>query len=233
MPADVAGPRQYGTFSARYGNVYTAAQAEQLFRRAYGEFVPDERPWHRTDGALADPFRPMVEPDGFADVPRWQADRTAHLAAVRAVFEESDVLVFTLGLDRGLAVACRRCGLPTAPGVNAGDYDPDATYEFVNFDVDEVRPSCSSSASRPARSIRRAHPAHRVAGAAGGHVRARHVLVSTTSQVDPAVAADEGPAGSPSSTTSRRTRSSAAATRPGTTTRPTSGSGRASWASAT
>jgi len=58
----------YGTFSARYGNIYTARQLLQLVERAYGRFTPDEPVWRRDDGGYGDPFRPRVEPEGFASV---------------------------------------------------------------------------------------------------------------------------------------------------------------------
>ena len=180
MPADVARARQYGAFSARYGNVYTAAQAEQLVRRAYGEFTPDDEAWERSDGALADPFRPLVEPDGFGDLSILQEDRIAHLAAVRSVLEQSDVLVFTLGLTEAWRSRVDGAVFPTAPGVNAGSYDP-RLHEFVNFDVDEVRRSLSAfcdaiHAINPRlRLLLTVSPVPLVAT-----YEPRHVLVSTT-----------------------------------------------------
>src|SRR5688500_16550769 len=38
----------YGLFSARYGNIYTARQLLQLFKRAYGRFSPSEDAWIET-----------------------------------------------------------------------------------------------------------------------------------------------------------------------------------------
>ncbi|HXT07278.1 MAG TPA: GSCFA domain-containing protein, partial [Roseiarcus sp.] len=35
----------YGVYSARYGNVYTARQLRQLIERAYGQFAPVEDIW--------------------------------------------------------------------------------------------------------------------------------------------------------------------------------------------
>ena len=84
MGAEDALARQYGVFSARYGNVYTVAQALQLFERAYGGFAPQEQPWARGE-VVVDPFRPLVEPDGFADAAALEADRDRHLAATRSV----------------------------------------------------------------------------------------------------------------------------------------------------
>jgi hypothetical protein len=137
-PAVEATARQYGVYSARYGNVYTVAQAVQLFQRAYGRLDPAERPWVRPDGRLVDPFRPLVEPDGFADEASLLAARDEHLAATRRVFEEADVLVFTMGLTEAWRSQVDGCVVPAAPG-SAGTPTGDATYEFVNFGVDEVR----------------------------------------------------------------------------------------------
>ncbi|NLV54229.1 MAG: GSCFA domain-containing protein [Acidimicrobiales bacterium] len=136
-PAD-AEVRQYGLFSARYGNVYTVAQAVQLFRRAYGDLVPAEGPWRRDDGALVDPFRPLVEPDGFADAGALAASREVHLAATRRVFEECSVFVFTLGLTEAWRSTADGTVLAAAPGAAGDPVDPTG-YEFVNFGVDEVR----------------------------------------------------------------------------------------------
>ncbi|MDP3858102.1 MAG: GSCFA domain-containing protein [Stagnimonas sp.] len=129
--------QQYGVYSARYGNLYTARQLRQLFERAYGQFVPREPPWQRPDGRLADPFRPEIEPGGFADAAALHASRAAHLAAVREMFERVEVFVFTLGLTEAWRSRADGAVFPLAPGVAAGDMDP-ARHEWVNFSVDEV-----------------------------------------------------------------------------------------------
>ena len=56
----------YGTFTARYGNLYTARQLNQLFDRAYGQFCPRCEWLPTADGAFVDPFRPRVQRRGFA-----------------------------------------------------------------------------------------------------------------------------------------------------------------------
>ena len=119
MGEDEACRRNYGTFSARYGNVYTVAQAVQLFRRAFDEFDPVERPWGR-GGVLVDPFRPQVEPDGYVDEEALRDDRQRHLQATRRVFERCDVLVFTLGLTEAWRSRVDGSIFPTAPGVAGG-----------------------------------------------------------------------------------------------------------------
>ena len=40
LPETMAARMNYGLFSARYGNIYSARQLRQLLQRAYGEFVP-------------------------------------------------------------------------------------------------------------------------------------------------------------------------------------------------
>jgi hypothetical protein len=171
--------RQYGVFSARYGNVYTVRQAVQLFGRAYGTLVPAEDPWARGD-VLVDPFRPTVEPDGFADEAALETDRETHLAAVRRVFEESSILVFTLGLTEAWRSKTDGSIFATAPGVNGGNWDPDR-YEFVNFDVDEVRADLREfcelvrSVNPDVRILLTVSPVPLIAT-----YEDRHVLVSTT-----------------------------------------------------
>jgi hypothetical protein len=137
LTSQEAAARNFGVFSARYGNVYTVRQAIQLFQRAFGNFTPLETSWRQGDH-LVDPFRPTIEPAGFSTVEELERSREEHFAAVRRIFLESDWLVFTLGLTE--AWRDRRDGavFPVAPGVSGGEFD-DSRYEFVNFGVDEVR----------------------------------------------------------------------------------------------
>jgi hypothetical protein len=126
----------YGVFSARYGNVYTVRQAVQLFDRAYGQWTPVVSAWARGD-RFVDPFRPQVDPTGFASEGDLASDRTAHLGAVRRVFEESSVLVFTLGLTEGWRDRRDGAVYPVVPGAAGGQFDPEQ-HEFTNFTVTEV-----------------------------------------------------------------------------------------------
>jgi|GEM_PF-138593 len=127
----------YGTFSARYGNVYTAVQLLQLFEEAFGERTPAEAAWQRPDGRWVDPCRQQVEPAGFASAEAVAEDRARHLAAVRRLFCEVDVLVFTLGLTEAWRSRHDGSVFSAAPGVVADAFDP-ARHEFVNFSVEET-----------------------------------------------------------------------------------------------
>ena len=126
---------QYGVFSARYGNIYTPRQLLQLFERAFDGAVPAEGWWHDADGGgVIDPFRPTIQPEGFATEREAAIDRDRHLAAVRSLFENLDVFVFTLGLTE--AWICREDGfvLPVAPGCAGGAYS-EQRYAFHNFSI--------------------------------------------------------------------------------------------------
>lgn len=127
----------YGVFPARFGNIYCARQLLQLFQRAYGLFEPEEKAWRTADGRVVDPFRPRVQPGGFADEAAMRADRDTHLAAVRRMFEATDVLVFTLGLTEAWVSERDGAVFPLAPGVAGGPGDA-AHIRPHNFTVEET-----------------------------------------------------------------------------------------------
>jgi hypothetical protein len=136
LDEEAAEERQYGTFSARYGNVYTTPQLLQLFERAYGQFEPEDDVWADGD-SFVDPFRPFVEPGGFASPDAVRADRTTHLAAVRRAFEEAELFVFTLGLTETWRNRRDGAFVPVCPGCGVATFDAER-YEFVNLGVAET-----------------------------------------------------------------------------------------------
>lgn len=137
LASEDAEQRNFGVFSARYGNVYTARQLVQLFDRAYGRFSPTDSNWLRKDGRMIDPFRPQIEAGGFDSVTSVEQSRVEHFAAVREMFENLDVFIFTLGLTEAWRNRHDGAIFPLAPGVVGGEMSADQ-YEFVNFGVNEV-----------------------------------------------------------------------------------------------
>lgn len=131
----------YGTFSARYGNIYTVRQLLQLLERSYGLRQPVDDIWPATGKAAGDhfidPFRPYVQDGGFANAQEYQADRAQHFAAVRAIVEDSDVFVFTLGLTEGWENVRDGTVYAICPGCGAGEHHP-GQHRFHNFNVTEV-----------------------------------------------------------------------------------------------
>jgi hypothetical protein len=142
----------YGVFSARYGNVYTVRQANQLFDRAFGIWEPRERDW-RLNGSWIDPFRPRVQPGGFTSHADLLADRKSHLDAVRLVFQDSDVLVFTLGLTEAWCSTTDDAVFPIVPGASGGIFSQ-SNYKFHNFTFNEV----DSDLDLFVRKIKRVNP---------------------------------------------------------------------------
>ena len=127
---------QYGVYSARYGNLYTARQLLQLFQRAFGQFTPVEDRWEE-NGAFYDPFRPLIQPGGFASRAEFQHDRDQHFGAVRRAFTELDVLAFTLGLTECWESTVDGAVFPLCPGTAHGVFDA-ARHRLRNLSVQEV-----------------------------------------------------------------------------------------------
>ena len=165
----------YGRFSARYGNVYTARQLRQLFHRAHGTFKPVEDVWTQPDGALVDPFRPNIQPRGFNSAQEYAIDRERHFRAVREAFRTLDVLVFTLGLTEAWRSREDGAVFPVCPGVSGGSFSAQR-HEFVNFGVADVVADMTAfiadlrEINSHARVILTVSPVPLVATASGGHV---------------------------------------------------------------
>ncbi len=127
--------RHFGEYSARFGNIYSTVQLNQLFRRSAGTFHPKEQPWILGE-AFADPFRPRIEPSGFASVDALLKDRALHLQAVSEMFRQLDVFIFTLGLTESWQCVEDGAVLPVCPGSDVGKFDG-AKYAFRNISVSE------------------------------------------------------------------------------------------------
>lgn len=146
----------YGIYSARYGNIYTTRQLLQLLQDSETGHVEQADIWQR-DGRFFDAQRPNIEPVGFISAYEAILLRRAHLAAVQRLFRAATHLIFTLGL-----VECwsdRETGrvMPLAPGVVAGEYDPDRCnllrlgFAEVLADLQQIR-----------QHLRRHNPAMRI-----------------------------------------------------------------------
>ena len=180
VPAELARKYGYGLFTARYGNIYTSRQLLQLLYRAYGLFQPEDDFWVNPDGRIIDPFRPQIQPNGFASMAEYRADRQQHFAAVRRAIEQLDVFVFTLGLTEGWVSRADGVAYPLCPGVAGGSFDP-GKHVFLNLRVKEVIEdleeaiACIRARNAQARFVLTVSPVPLVATA-----EPRSVLASTT-----------------------------------------------------
>lgn len=180
MPVDLLRRYQYGIYSARYGNIYTATQLLQTLQRAYGRFMPADDVWTAGDGRYIDPYRPQIQPQGFASLAEFRASRRSHYAAIRRAVEELDVFIFTLGLTEAWRHRHDGAVYPVCPGVAGGHFDP-AAHEFVNFGVTEVTRDLRAAIAL----VRERNPTARFIltvspVALAATVEPRSVLVSTT-----------------------------------------------------
>lgn len=125
----------YSNFSAAYGNIYTARQLLQLYKRSIDEFAPLDS-YFQNGNQFIDLLRPGLR---FPAASKDELDyRTKiHLSKTREAFESADVFVFTLGLTEGWISKLDGTTYPACPGTIAGEFDS-GKYEFHNFSVSEI-----------------------------------------------------------------------------------------------
>ncbi|HTJ65245.1 MAG TPA: GSCFA domain-containing protein [Alphaproteobacteria bacterium] len=126
----------YDSFSCRTGNIYTTSMLFQWVKWALlDEPVPDEL-WEH-EGRWFDPFRPAIEPDGFASAEEALRLRDVTVKAFRHALTSAHRFVFTLGLTECWRNKQHGYEYPLCPGTAAGTFDPEQ-HEFHNLDVYEV-----------------------------------------------------------------------------------------------
>lgn len=129
--------KNYDVYSARYGNIYTTRHLVQMVERINGTFVPNDNAWLRDDERFVDPFRPLIEPNGFDTVEELEKSRKEHFDSVIEMLENLDIFLFTLGLTEAWQSKVDGAVFPLPPGVAGGVMDYEK-YEFVNFTANMV-----------------------------------------------------------------------------------------------
>lgn len=128
----------YGTFSCRYGNVYTTRQLRQLFDEALGVRAPIFRFARLGADSFVDLMRPNLgKAAAFGSVEEAKADRLYHLACVRRMIEEMDAFVFTLGLTEAWADEAADIVYGSHPAVIVGSIQADG-ITAINLDYEQV-----------------------------------------------------------------------------------------------
>jgi hypothetical protein len=192
-PAFAGVPREnlgYDAFSAAYGNVYTVRQLLQMLRRSVGTFAPLEDRW-QTEAGVIDPYRPGLRYHALSDA-EFDLLTAQHLRAVRRMFAEADVFIFTLGLTEAWVAAADGAVFPACPGTVTGTFDA-SRHVFHNFTAAEVGADLDAfvhelRALNPrVRLIVTVSPVPLVATATGQHV----LCASTYSKAVLRVAAEE------------------------------------------
>lgn len=121
----------YGIFSFRTGNIYTAASLRQWLEWALTDKAVSDEIWTDND-RFFDPFRPAIEPHGFYNRDELLASRNVTLDAIRSVFEQSQYFIFTLGLTEAWLNTENNSIYPMCPGTVAGQFDA-KRHRLINY----------------------------------------------------------------------------------------------------
>jgi hypothetical protein len=144
LPEPLARAYNYGVFSARTGNIYTAAQLRLLLELAVeqdGAHLPEI--W-QDGGRFIDSLRPMIEPDGFASRQEALLSRRSMLRGLVRAVTQADVVVLTLGLTEGWENATTGQPYAACPGTLGGVFDPDM-HVFVDYRMAQIRADLMAS----------------------------------------------------------------------------------------
>ncbi len=121
----------YGVFSARTGNIYSAAALRQWMSWADGSLEPSGEVWEKA-GRFFDPFRPAIEPDGFETAQAVHDSRAATARSFGQSVRDAALFVFTMGLTESWINADDGAVYAVCPGTVAGEFDP-KQHKFVNY----------------------------------------------------------------------------------------------------
>jgi len=146
-PAGLTKLYNYGVYSSRTGNIYTAAQLLYWVNLALDpNWAQMVELWDGEDGRVRDSLRPVVEPRGFASWDEARLSLRANALAFRRSITEADVFVFTLGLTEGWENAESQQPYPLCPGTSAGTFDP-ARHKFRNYTYPEIHEDLTEALS--------------------------------------------------------------------------------------
>ncbi|MEI7712256.1 MAG: GSCFA domain-containing protein [Rhodospirillales bacterium] len=131
------GGYNYGRFSARYGEIETARQLKQMLHRAYNDSVAIEPTWIADYGSYIDPYRPDIQPGGFATEAELHADRQQHRRATRKTIENTDVFIIVLTSTEGWVDVENENIFPVRDCSCSGIFDSNR-HRLVKFETTEI-----------------------------------------------------------------------------------------------
>lgn len=135
--ASIAAKYNYGVYSSRTANIYTARALEQWVELAIDpEKISEIEIWEN-DGRFRDCLRPIIEPNGFDSAETAQQMLRSTIHAFKASITEAEVFVFTMGLTEGFENTQTGLAYAMCPGTSAGDFDPDK-HAFRNYGTIET-----------------------------------------------------------------------------------------------
>ncbi|MFC9432155.1 GSCFA domain-containing protein [Nocardia sp. NPDC057030] len=174
LTADQRRSRHYGEFSFRTGTIYTAAVLRQWLSWAFGRSVPPADAWP-DDGRFHDPYRPAIQPEGYASAQDMLDARAVTLAAIRDAITTASCFIITLGLTETWRDSVHDTTYPACPGTVRGTFDPQRhlfhnnTFAEVYADLTEAI-ALARTANPGLRILLTVSPQPITATATGGHV---------------------------------------------------------------
>ncbi len=143
LPPQAVRKFNYGVFSARTGNIYTARQLLHWVRLASDPALIDlEEIWPGVSDTGSECFKPalcpLMEPQGFATMAEARGALTGTARAFRHSIMQADVFIFTLGLTEGWLNRKTNAPYAMCPGTIAGRFDPEL-HGFENASYPDIR----------------------------------------------------------------------------------------------
>lgn len=135
-PEELAKTYNYGIFSARTANIYTTTLLLQWTEWAQKPSRAPAEAWEK-DGRFIDPFRPQIEPNGFASREEMMLSRLQAIRSFRESLEQARYFVFTMGLTESWRHATADYEYPMCPGTAGGTYSAQH-HRFVNLNTEQV-----------------------------------------------------------------------------------------------
>jgi len=130
LSTELASTYNYHIFTCRTGNLYTTSLLNQWVDWASGNTEAPSEVWEK-DGRFYDPFRPNIEPNGFASAEEMMDSRAVAIDAFLMAITKARVFVFTLGLTESWINSDQGYEYPMCPGTVAGTFD-ESQHKFVN-----------------------------------------------------------------------------------------------------
>ncbi|PYE30739.1 GSCFA family protein [Idiomarina fontislapidosi] len=129
----------FDIFSSRTGNIYTTSLLKQWCSWAAGKETAPEEVWEQ-GGRYYDPFRPIVEPNGFASADEVHKTRRVTIQSFKKSITDCDIFVFTLGLTESWFNKEYGYEYPMCPGTAAGQFD-ERKHGFINQQYEGIKKS--------------------------------------------------------------------------------------------
>ena len=174
LSAEVSKRFNYDVFSCRTANIYTPTLLRQWLGWAFGEEPVPTEVWEQ-GGRFYDPFRPAIEPGGFASAEEMRRSREVTIKAFARAVRTANYFVFTLGLTESWRNGELDYEYPMCPGTVAGDFDS-TRHQFKNLDMFQTISAMNDSlalmrnANRNLRVILTVSPVPLTATNSGSHV---------------------------------------------------------------